>query len=177
MKEIHTKCRDTPNLDCSKKALKKINFNADKILKCVDNSFEGGDKDNSTDNSILRQESLYRKNGPFVFPALVINNQTYRGSIVPEYVFEAICKGFQHLPEECGGFQDGRFDTDGIGIFTIIIIVISVLLCNIGLLVCYRNYHRKEMQQEIRMTANTAVSQYFAVANFDKDDSLRRPNV
>ena len=177
MKEIHTKCRDTPNLDCSEKALKKINFDVKKIKKCVDNSFVGGDKDSSTDNSILRQESMHRKNGPFVFPALVINNQTYRGSIVPEYVFEAICKGFKNLPEECGGFQDGRFDTDGIGIFTIIIIVISVLLCNIGLLVCYRNYHRKEMQQEIRMTANTAVSQYFAVANFDKDDSLRRPNV
>jgi hypothetical protein len=41
------------------------------------------------------------KFGASHWPALVINNITYRGDIEAEAVFFAICSGFDHAPKEC----------------------------------------------------------------------------
>jgi hypothetical protein len=39
------------------------------------------------------------------------------------------------------------------------------------LLIFYRRYHKDEIQKEIRISATSAVSQYFAVQNADLNDS------
>ena len=181
MKYAHVNCRTDINEDCSKAAMEKI-YSATfaEVNKCVEDSFDGTNH-KKDDNSILFSESEnFKNNGPHVFPALVINNQTYRGFLNPDHVFEALCNGFKDKPSECAEFRAyGIAGVDGAGVsmLTLVLIVVGILACNIGLLVCYRSYQKKEMQSEIRMTANTAVSQYFAVSNFDKDDGLRRPNV
>jgi len=44
-----------------------------------------------------------------------------------------------------------------------------VIACNVVLLLVYRNYQKREMASEIRVTASAAVSQYFALSTVDKD--------
>ena len=43
----------------------------------------------------------FKKYGPPLFPGIVINNQTYRGQLEVEEVFNAICAGFHNPPIYC----------------------------------------------------------------------------
>lgn len=47
-----------------------------------------------TNNMIDSEMEYYDKFGPQLFPSVVINNQTFRGQLEVEAVFNAICAGF-----------------------------------------------------------------------------------
>jgi hypothetical protein len=79
----------------------KLGLPYDEVMKCVNNSFKGGNH-TRVDNDIFKEENEYWKSyGPHFFPAIIINNVTYRGFLNPEHVFEAICEGFETAPSEC----------------------------------------------------------------------------
>ena len=46
---------------------------------------------------------------------------------------------------------------------TIIAIVVGLLLLNVVIVYCYRRYARREMQKEMHVQIESAVSQYFAL--------------
>ena len=47
------------------------------------------------------ERTYYEKYGPNIFPAVVINNQTFRGQLEIEAVFYGICSGFFTVPMFC----------------------------------------------------------------------------
>ena len=102
MKEIYLECRNRLDLECSKYVLKKIEVDFDIINDCVKDSFEGDDH-TTADNKILREEQKnWKERGPSFYPAMKINDDTYRGALIPEFVFGAICTAFNNPPFECG---------------------------------------------------------------------------
>jgi hypothetical protein len=63
--------------------MKQIGQDYTQIQDCVNRSFKGSDH-TKADNDILSKENEYWKsNGPHFFPAVVINNVTYRGYLNP----------------------------------------------------------------------------------------------
>jgi hypothetical protein len=98
---VHTNCRNDISEDCSKRELEELGIPFSNIKNCVDDSFI--DKDhNKSDNRILEKErEHWDTKGPHFFPAVIINDQTYRGFLTPESVFQAICEGFKTQPAEC----------------------------------------------------------------------------
>jgi TctA family transporter len=47
------------------------------------------------------ETEYFNKYGPHFTPAVVINNQTFRGQLEVETVFNAICAGFYTVPDYC----------------------------------------------------------------------------
>lgn len=83
--------------------MKHIDVDFSDIQECVDNSFMDYDRATS-ENKILRKEAEeWRNNGPSFYPAVIINDQPYRGFLSSDNVFEAICQGFKKHPSECKG--------------------------------------------------------------------------
>jgi hypothetical protein len=98
---VHANCRDDISEDCSKREFEQLNIPYKNIKECVDNSFY--DKNhNKSENRILEKErEQWISKGPQFFPAIIINNQTYRGFLTSENIFQAICEGFKKQPSEC----------------------------------------------------------------------------
>lgn len=109
----------------------------------------------------------FKSYGPHYFPAAVINNITYRGNLEPLNFFEAVCEGFKDKPAECG--YKGTKGSDGINTFTLLWIVVGLVVINVVIIICYKRYAKKEMDEKIEMHINSAVSQYFALQ--DKSNS------
>jgi hypothetical protein len=55
-----------------------------------------------TNNTIIDAEIEYwRKYSSGIYPALSINNRSYRGQLESLAVFNALCAGFKDLPSVC----------------------------------------------------------------------------
>lgn len=92
----HSKCKGYINEDCSKEAHEEIKLDWEATMKCVKDSFVGGQITYDAKNTALYWEGVYwKKYGPQFFPAVVINNRTYRGFLNPEPVYNTICQGFK----------------------------------------------------------------------------------
>lgn len=86
MKHVHSHCYKQVNVRCSRNAHNDLGLDFQKTLNCQKESFSGQNYENG--NSMLKQESEYwSKNGAGFYPAIVINNRTYRGDISPDDVF------------------------------------------------------------------------------------------
>lgn len=139
MKKVHTWCRDDISKECSIRGMKEIQVPFDAIEDCVNESFFS--KNHSTsDNSILAKEAEYWKNyGPHFFPAIIINNVTYRGFLQVDHVYEAVCKGFKDAPSECNvGGKKVIQVIEGMSITTLILIIVGIISINLLLLYLYR---------------------------------------
>jgi len=92
MERAHAACYTDFTEDCSKAVHQDLKISWDKTLKCVADSFT----DNNTDNKLLGADAIeWVLRGPHFVPAVVINNITYRGTLDPENVFNAICQGYK----------------------------------------------------------------------------------
>lgn len=81
MSYVHQNCYNVINEDCSRRAHERLGLNFQETKKCVENSFSSSDwSSNRTTNYIIDSEISYWKTyGAGIYPALVINNRTYRG--------------------------------------------------------------------------------------------------
>jgi len=87
----------------------------------------------------------------------VINQKTYRGQIQPLSVFNAICAGFTHPPDQClktlhmakNVVKETIVDGDGIGAGAIVAIVVSLILINVLIVYCCRRKAKREMNSEM----------------------------
>jgi hypothetical protein len=140
------------NEDCSKRAHDRLGLNFDETKRCVSSSFSTSDwKSNKTVNYIIDEEIDYWKTyGAGIYPAMVINNRTYRGQLESLAVFNAICAGFATPPPICSGTlnaytPDFLPEDEGIKSGVIVAIVITLVLLNIIIVYCYRRYSKREM--------------------------------
>lgn len=84
--------------------MQKINFNQTWVDTCVTESFDSRGKEefSKDDNMYLRDMAKeWKKYGTHLYPSLVINDVTFRGQLNPDNVFEAICAGFDDVPDGC----------------------------------------------------------------------------
>lgn len=81
MKQVHQNCYSAVTEECSESAHQKLGIDFEKTKQCVKNSFTSSDWASSrTNNTIIDQEIKYwQKYGSGIYPAIVINNRTYRG--------------------------------------------------------------------------------------------------
>jgi hypothetical protein len=88
-------------------------------------------------------------------------------------VFNALCAGFSNAPSMCSatlGAYTPDFlpnEDEGIKGGVIVAIVIVLVLLNVIIVYCYRRYSKREMQGEMQMQIESAVSQYFALTQRD----------
>lgn len=164
-------CNSVINSYCSENAHKKLGLSWEKTNNCVKNSFSSDNwGDNKTTNSIIDEEIDYWKQyGSGIYPSIVINNRTYRGQLESLAVFNAICSGFASPPSMClatlGSYQPDFLPESGEGIkgSVIVAIVFILIFLNMVIVYCYRRYARREMQSEMNVQIESAVSQYFAL--------------
>ncbi|EGR33420.1 pa domain protein [Ichthyophthirius multifiliis] len=143
------------------------NVNVEVLEQCV--------KANSESNSPLLSKQLLLQEQFKIrgWPSLTINNQIYRGNIIPDNIFEALCNSIQKPEGNCLTYtQDfiGKNDFDDIGsgnqrmsIWVILLITFIGLIAVFALLgFFYRKFIKKEMSQEMNQQVNQMVSQYIA---------------
>ena len=129
---------------------------------------EWAEKD--TTNKIIEEEIGYWKQfGSGIYPAVVVNNRTYRGQLESLAVFNALCAGFAHPPSMCtatlGSYSpDFLPPSNGIKGGVIVAIVICLIALNILVVYCYRRYTKREIQHDMQQQIESAVSQYFAMS-------------
>lgn len=118
MVTFHEYCYGNVNRDCSELSHSFNFLTYEDTMACVNNAFQKDgkiinveyekDPQNEIFNSpdlvidLLDKESEYYKEyGPNVYPGIVVNNQTIRGQIEVEAVFNDICAGFLDRPYYC----------------------------------------------------------------------------
>ena len=168
---FHAECYNEVTKLCHSNALKKTSVSKKEIQTCVDNTFGGETKNlHQVDNTYFRREKQYYIDyGPSFFPAIVVNNRTYMGTLDPENVFGAICSGFKDVPKVCRNRKFGLHqETGGVSTSKLILIIAGLVVLNIALILCYRKYAKKEADDKMQMHINSAVSQYFALHDKDR---------
>jgi len=164
------------NEDCSKRAHTFADINYKDTEKCVFDSFGGAAKktwgESQVLNSLIDNEISYWKDyGTNIYPSIVINQKTYRGQIEPLSVFNAICAGFTSPPDQCLKTLHKEklvqkttvVDGEGISVGAIVGIVVSLILINVVIVYCCRRKAKRDMNNEMQMQIESAVSQYFAL--------------
>lgn len=163
-----------------------MNIDWEETQKCVAESFssaspaEWGSAD--TFNIKIDEEIKYWKNyGTNIYPSIVINQKTYRGQIEPMSVFNAVCAGFTSPPDQCLKTLhiEKTVQVDKLGegkstkVGTIVAIVVALILLNVLIVYCCRRKAKRDMNNEMQMQIESAVSQYFALTQKGGDSSNR----
>lgn len=181
--EVHASCNSVINMDCSKNAHEKLGLSYTTTDNCVKNSFTGTDwqSSNVRNDKIDEEISYWREYGTNIYPSIVINQKTYRGQIEPLSVFNAICAGFSAdaIPEAClktlhkekpQVLESENVEEFDLDTKYIIALVVSLILLNVIIVYCCRRKAKRDMQNEMNMQIESAVSQYFALTT--KDDAV-----
>ena len=142
-------------------------------------SFDGK-ADWSTDNDILKENAkLWKDYGSLFWPAITINQVTYRGTITPENVLQDLCANLKEKPEVCVNFykrehivyQDEVVEgPDTISAELLIFVVLILVGVNVVLILLYRRCVKKEMEDTMGYRVSNAVSQYISVAQSSRDN-------
>lgn len=159
---IHSMCGTNIDEQCSKDGHEFTNLNFKKTMECVKNSFTNynmlGDQSFYQENAMIDEDiELWKEYGTGKYPAVVINQVTFRGQIESTNVFEAICAGFKTMPKYCADTlhkirkNSGPYENmpDGIQPITLVLIVVTLVLLNCVLVYCYRRYTKREMKKEM----------------------------
>mmetsp|Transcript_4907 Transcript_4907/g.4800 ORF Transcript_4907/g.4800 Transcript_4907/m.4800 type:complete len:157 (-) Transcript_4907:22-492(-) len=149
--------------------MKLAKIDPEDVDECVEKSFEKNDR--TLDNEVLKNEKeKFARAGFFFYPTVVINNQTYKGDLKPEYIMTTLCEGFKDEPKVCKDFRLGN-KTDnnksqgaGIKVSTLILIVIFSAVVLGVILFFYRRWIRSELNYEMKLQVNSAVNQYIALS-------------
>ena len=180
IQHVHQNCYSVINEDCSRRAHEQIHANWEHTMDCVKMSFNGVSEDRwgnaETKNTYIDREIAYWKDyGTNIYPSIVINQKTYRGQIEPLSVFNAICAGFTEPPDQClktlhkekTVLKTTMVDGDGISAGLIVFIVVALILVNVVIVYCCRRKAKRDMNNEMQMQIESAVSQYFALTTKD----------
>lgn len=167
---VHEQCYGSVTRDCSEMAHKDLGMDWTRTQACVASSFTSATgkridmessnsmQDEGVINTVIEAEMKYFDlYGPKLFPAVVINNQTYRGQLEVEAVFNAICAGFYTMPGFCQKYlttnninridlllMTGRHSK---GKVFVICLIVSIISC---IAVCfYRRHAKRQMKAEL----------------------------
>merc|ERR1712147_7168 len=110
MKYVHQECFEYISEECSQDAHKKIGVEYADTMKCVDQSWDFGSKNDplwKRDNKILRENAKqWTDYGVLYWPSITINQMTFRGNITPINVLEAVCASLWSQPSACMDFYE-----------------------------------------------------------------------
>jgi hypothetical protein len=118
--------------------------------------------------------------GPNIFPAVVINNQTFRGQLEIEAVFNGICSGFLRTPKYCKKYLNTNdinkddlilmIPAHGFYPYLRVLRIVVLMMVLFGfMLFCYRRSVKRAMKIEMKQQVESAVNQYLALSNKDKE--------
>jgi hypothetical protein len=145
-----------------------MNIVGDYVAKCVATSFTEG----SSENTMYKKAaSDWNQLGSHMYPAITVNNRTIRGRLTPDNIFEAVCASFSTEPKACRKWQSMNdvpvpdYQHPGINARTLGLIMLTLIIVNCIIIAIYRKYLQDEMQQEMKVTVTSAVSQYVALSN------------
>ena len=169
---VHTTCYSVVNEDCSRRAVLRVNGGWVDVENCVKNSFTGSDWNSpDTYNTIIDSEIKYWKEfGTNIYPSVVINKKTYRGQIEPLSVYNAICAAFKDPPQQClktlhrepknaiAAALANEIDAHTVKIWDIVALVVVLILLNVVVVYLCRRRARRDMQSEMQMQIESAVS-------------------
>lgn len=168
--EYYMQCSDKiVDKKCSEDIFKSMNIKPKSINDCVNVSFAGKNPI-IDDNLMMREEHdhLLQNYLPF-YPSIVINEQIYKGDLEAVAVFEAICAGYDYgtAPDFCGVDYDKDKNGEKESGYGTVFVVVVVILCFglvAGILVVYRMIVKKDLNRDMRVQVNSAVAQYFQLA-------------
>ncbi|CAG9311672.1 unnamed protein product [Blepharisma stoltei] len=164
MKSYNTTCEDMEA--CTEKFLKDAGIDHKKIKKCMDDSFIGNKRPILDDNTLLRDEfNTWGKLGLSFYPALIVNNFTYRGDWESSAILKALCAGYGAYQEPDLCSQDQSPEKAESSNSTIIFILILSFALIGAIAVFYRMWMNREMKEEMRVQVNSTVNQYFAMSD------------
>ncbi|CAG9319677.1 unnamed protein product [Blepharisma stoltei] len=163
IKDYHKLCRSSFSNDCSKDLMNNLGLDYNQVQNCLRTSTEG----NSiyiNDNTLLRNErNRWKQSGIQFYPAIVINNQTYRGNWESEEVCEAICASFENMPKACINMEHNQNNEDIASIGSVVGILLGMIALFAIALAAYRYKVKQEMKKNMRREINVQVSQYFSL--------------
>ena len=146
-------------------------------------TFEGNDP-TMDDNRVLRESAAeWQEYGTFLYPAMVINDRTFRGRLNPENVYEAVCASFRHEPKECRAWQQQegipipKGQSTGINTKTLFILILVLIFVNISIILLYRRYLQNELKKDMNMQVSSAVSQYIALSKIPELESINNTSI
>ena len=178
MQYVHRMCYEEITENCSKMGHRNIGRDYDLTMKCVTDSFEGTNPNfQKDDNKILKQDAeKWKAYGSAYWPAIIINDRTYRGDLIPDNVMLGLCSSFLDEPSFCREF---RVETgapltgvgSGVTRTVLIFVVVFLVLLNVAIIMLYRRCHNRELKQNMHMQVNSAVSQYFALSTRNNTSS------
>lgn len=118
------KCKENMDEGCSESIQILAGVEADKIDKCLKDTFIGSDT--TSDNTLL-MEDMDKENNAILLPQIDINGFIYKGDLNATDVFRTICDSYQEKPIAC--------IEDDITPLTERIINVSILLIALGVVV------------------------------------------
>lgn len=172
------------NEDCARNAHRLMGIPWQRTQDCIKKAFsldgkdvnieDGGDavqlRDKNIVNTMIDAEMLYYdRHGPQLYPAVVINNQTFRGQLEVEAVFNAVCAGFYTVPPYCKKFLETN-DVNKVDLMVmelqgqqsrflkILRLALLVTCCLAPLFYCYRRSAKREMQTQMKEQVESAVN-------------------
>ena len=166
--------------ECSENVMSDMGFDVSVMNQCYRKSFDGGQENSLSKNSMLAAEmEMWHGNGLHFYPAIIINGQLYRGDLENSAVLNGICAGYQrkYEPEFCKYKETGGVKQEGFSTKTVVIVLVVFFVAVAAVLLIYRHIAKKELQKEMRMQVNSAVSQYFALSDTSTFKKSDRPSV
>ena len=154
---------------CSHKVLASLGLVASEVETCIESSAIADGKGEKSlavsKNTLLQKEVKMWKNlGIEFFPAILINNRTYRGDWEGLQVAQTICSGYLEAPEFCASLSSADKPTPlVVATGTVVLLVAVSLVLVIAVLVLYRAWVKRELNLEMKQQVNLAVSQYYAL--------------
>lgn len=180
MESFYDKCLNSTNVsfsqECANKSIVENGINNLLVIDCMINSYTSG-KDNvvvdsNNNNTILEEDYLIRKKWKVrVFPTIMVNNKTIKGSWNSDNLFEAICAGYLEKPEICydkGYFSKSTNGKNNISLSTVFLILIIVIILNTLLYYICKRYIIKRINErvdniDINGRINNVVTNYLAL--------------
>ena len=167
MRDVQKRCYgETSVSDCIKSIFARNHYNFYESEKYVFDQFRrpGYHKEGVLDITSLQQPGVYseffekeieyyERYGAKMWPAVVINNQTYRGQLEVEAVMNAICAGFAEPPTMCkrvlesGDMEDATiifgFDEDIVPMHHVLGVILFTMLTVTCVLCIYRRHAKR----------------------------------
>jgi hypothetical protein len=167
----HVQCKDEKLYTeaCSKKIIEDLGVQYKDIQSCINKTFTGPNQV-IDDNFVMSMEKdhIIENYIPFV-PAIVINEQVYKGDLEAEAIYLTFCEayGWGDQPSFCKTHEKDKNDKEsksGKNTALIVIAVIVLILLIIAILVVYRAIVKKDLNRDMKIQVNNAVAQYFQLA-------------
>jgi len=157
MERAHAACYTDFTEDCSKAVHQDLKIDWEATMKCVNQSFVEAEDD----NTLLEEDAIeWVLRGPHFVPAVVINNITYRGTLDPENVFNAICQGFKDAQSECSMTTNiNEINKNKVNLTWFLVAIVAIIVLNLVILIACRVCSQRDMKNSV----NVAISEYMSL--------------